>query len=791
MSNILFIVMIRNYLTIAIRNILRKKISSLINILGLAIGIAVAIIIYLWIQYETSHAKCFDKHKILYLAYCEYNYPTGNKYAGVTTTALGPALKEQFPEIINCARTSSRKWVVGSGTNQFFETGTPVDSSFFSMYSMKFIKGNPEEVFSDLHNIVLSESLAKKIFGETDPINQTLQIEDWYDAKVTGVYEDFPEETHFWTNYEFFVPFEIFEEVYEWNTNEWGSQNYQTYIQIASEDVNIQSLKEKIADIKKKNQPEIDVIIKIKPITQMHLQNLEGGGLITYIYILSFVAIFIVLIACINYLNLSTALSITRSREIGMRKVVGADKRKLIVQFLTESILLSLIAINFAIIIVQLCLPFINHELDKNLALNYTLITISTLLAFGIVIGILAGIYPAVIQASFNTITSLKGTFGSKAGQLFFRKVLVVFQFLLSILVILGTFTISKQINFIMNKDLGYHKENIICLGFTNGLQQNYRTIVPELLASPYVLNVCPSNTTLDSWESSVSAHRISWDGQAPGHIVPTMGILGVWFDFDTMYNLKMVDGRFFSKDFITDIKQSCVINETAAKDMDLKNPVGKKIKAGDLERTVIGVVKDFHFSSLHDRIEPLLISLGWGIDMFCIRIHPEQEEEALAFIEGKFKEIIPNEPFIYERLDQNVKDLYEDEEKILMIMNFSSFLAIFISCLGLFGLSSFMVERRYKEIAIRKVNGASIIQLARMFVIDFVKLVLIAIVLALPLGYFLSVNWLNNFAYKIQMSWQMFFISGIIVIVVALATVSFQVIRAAGRNPVDSLKYE
>jgi len=763
----------------------------LINILGLAIGIAIAIIIYLWIQYETSYAKCFDKHKVLHLAYCEYIYPTGNKYSGVTTTALGPALTEQFPEIVNYARTSSRKWVVGTEKKRFSETGTPVDSSFFAMFSMKFVKGNPQEVFSDLHNIILSESLAKKIFGETNPINQTLRIEDWYDAKVTGVYEDFPTETHFYTNYEFFVPFEIFEEIYEWNTNEWGSQNYQTYIQLASNDIDIQSLKEKVAGIKKKNQPETDAKIKLKPITQMHLQNLEGGGLITYIYILSVVAVFILLIACINYLNLSTALSITRSREIGMRKVVGADKRKLIIQFLTESIMLALIAINFAVTIVQFSLPYINQELDKNLILNYTPSTITAMLAFGIVIGILAGIYPAMIQASFNTITCLKGTFRSKAGQLFFRKALVIFQFFLSILVILGTFTISKQINFIMNKDLGYHKENIICFGLSNGIQQNYRTIVPELLASPYVLNVCPSNTTLDSWESSVSANRISWEGQAPGHIIPTMGILGVWFDFDSMYNLKMVDGRFFSMEFLSDIKQSCVINETAVKDMGMENPIGKKVTAGDMEQTVIGVVKDFHFSSLHDRIEPLIIVFGWGVDMFCIRMHPEQEEEALAFIESKFKEIIPNEPFIYEYLNQNVKGLYAEEEKIHVIMYFSSILAIFISCLGLFGLSSFMVERRYREIAIRKVNGASILQIVHIFVIDFVKLVFIAIVLALPLGYYLSVNWLNNFAYKIQMSWQLFFIAGLIVIIVALATVSLQVIRAAGRNPVDSLKYE
>jgi len=311
------------------------------------------------------------------------------------------------------------------------------------------------------------------------------------------------------------------------------------------------------------------------------------------------------------------------------------------------------------------------------------------------------------------------------------------------------------------------------------------------LMASPYILKVGLTNTTLDSWESSVSANRISWDGQSPGHIIPTMGILGVWFDFDSMYNIKMVDGRFFSRDFLTDFKESCLINETAVKELALENPIGIKIKAGDMERKVIGVIQDFHFSSLHEEIEPLFLALGWAIDIFSIKLHPKYVGEGIAFVESKFDEIIPNEPFIYEFLDQNVQDLYDEEEKIQMIMKFSSFLTIFISCLGLFGLSSFLVERRYREIAIRKVNGASVFQIARRFVIDFVKLVMIAIILAFPVGYYFSINWLNNFAYKVNLTWQMFLVAGIIVIVVAFVTVSYQVVKAAGRNPVDSLKYE
>jgi putative ABC transport system permease protein len=269
------------------------------------------------------------------------------------------------------------------------------------------------------------------------------------------------------------------------------------------------------------------------------------------------------------------------------------------------------------------------------------------------------------------------------------------------------------------------------------------------------------------------------------------MGIMGVGFDFDSTYSIKMAEGRFFSREFLTDIRQSCVINQTAVRDMGLEKPIGTKITAGDLERTVIGVVKDFHFTSLHERIEPLYIVLGWGADMFCVRMHANHEQEALAFVEGKFKEIIPHEPFIYERLDQNVEQLYEEEGKIQIIMKTSSGLAIFIACLGLFGLSSFVVERRNKEIGIRKVNGATVFQIARLFVFDFVKLVLLAIILAIPLGYYVSTNWLSHFAYKIHLSWLLFFYAGLIVLLVALATVSFQVVQASRRNPVDSLKYE
>ncbi len=783
--------MIKNYLIIAIRNILRKKVSSIINILGLAIGLATAIIIFLWVKHETSYAKCFDKHDVIYLAYGEYIYPNGNKYSGVTSTALGPALEKEFPEIINYARTSSRKWVIGTETKRFSEVGTPVDSSFFSMFSLKFIRGNHEDAFSDIHNIILSASLAEKIFGDDDPMNQIVKVEGWYDAKVTGVYEDFPEETHFYTNYEFFVPFEIFDEVYGWNTNEWGSQNYQTYVQLSLVKVDIESLGEKIAGIQQKHKPESNVTVRIKPITMMHLENLEGGGLITYIYILSMVAIFIIVIACINYLNLSIAISVTRSKEIGMRKVVGADRNQLILQFLTESVILALIAVNFAIIIVQLGLPYINEMLDKELRLNYTPVTIAALLGFGIITGILAGIYPAIIQSSFNTINCLKGSFKSRTGQLVFRRILVVFQFFLSVVVIILTFTINRQINYALNKDLGYHKDDIICMNGSNEMWQNYNTIVSELLASPYVLHVCPSNTTLDSWESSVSANCISWDGQESGHIIPTMGILGVWFDFDTMYHLKMVDGRFFSPEFTTDMMEACVINETAVKDMGLENPIGITIKAGDIERKVIGVVKDFHFTSLHERIEPLCILMRWGIDMICMRFHPEQWKEALLFVENKFKEIIPNESFTYEVLDQNVKDLYEEEARAKVIMNISSILVILISCMGLFGLSSFMIERRFKEIGIRKVNGASVFQIAGIFISDFIKLVIIAIILGVPAGYYFSNNWLDNFAYKTDLSWIQFVVAGFSVILIALFTVGIQVYRAAMKNPVDVLRYE
>ena len=783
--------MVKNYIITAVRNILRNKIFSIVNILGLATGIAIAIIIFLWIQYETGYGKSFTNHKVLYLSYLEYNYPTGNKYSGVTSTALGPALKREFPEIINFARTTSRQWVIGTESKRFRSIGTPVDSSFFNMFSMRFILGDPQQIFKHINEIVISETLARKIFGEENPINQLITVEDWYKAKVTGVYEDFPENTHFYSNYDFFVPLEIINKVYGWDLESWDLCNYETFIQLNSERISISTLQEKIGGIIREHQPESDATVKIMPITKIHLQNPEGGGLIDYINIMLVVAVFILLIAFINYINLSTASSAIRSKEIGIRKAVGADRKQLILQFLSESLFISFISVLFAIPLVKLCLPYINDVLDIKITFTFTAQIITSLIGFGIITGIIAGIYPALILSKFNTILALKGAIKSKTGQLIFRRVLVVFQFFLSTIVIIGTITINKQIKYILKKDLGYHKENIICMDLSSSIANNYQTIVAELLASPYIQNVCPLNTTLDSWESSMRANTISWSGQNPGQIIPIIGIMGIGFNFKEMYELKIVEGRFFSREFQTDRENACIINETAVSDMGLSNPIGETIKVGDIERKIIGVVKDFHYTSLHERIEPLLIILGWAIDTYCLKLAGGHEKEAIDFTEAKLKEIIPGEPFEYEFLEQNVRGLYRDEERIKTIMQFSSVLAIFISCLGLFGLVLFVVERRTKEIGIRKVHGAAIHQIITLLVIDFIKWVFIASVLAIPVSYYLSENWLSSFAYRINLSWWFFIIAALSVITLAVITVSFQSISIALKKPVNTLKYE
>ncbi len=783
--------MIKNYFITALRNILRRKVSSSINIFGLATGIATAIIILLWVDYNIGFDKCFENHKVLYRVYHEYIYTTGNTYSDMTSTALGPTLTKQIPEIVNFTRTSSRNWIIGTETKRLPQVGTPVDSSFFSMFSLKFVKGNPQEAFSDSRNIILSESSAKKLFGDTEPINQIVRIEDWYDAKVTGIFKDIPKETHFWSNFEFFVPFEIFEEIYDWNLNGWENQSFLTYIQLNSDRTDIHTLKEKIEDVKKQYDPNSNTLIRLRPITEIHTHDLEGGGLINYIYILSGVAIFIILIACINYLNLSTALSITRSREIGLRKVIGADRQKLITQFLTESVILSIIAVVFALILALFFLPYVNNVLDTEIRLNVTPVFIISILMFTLVIGVLAGFYPAIIQSSFNTIICLKGSFITKRGQLTIRKILVVFQFLLSVLVIIVTLSISRQINFILDKDLGYNKENVISFDISSSIGQNINAIFTELRASPYVLGVCASNTTLDSWTSSANGTDVSWKEQTEGQSISKLAVMGISFDFDKIYKLDMVDGRFFSRDFSTDMEDGCVVNETAVREMEMENPIGKTITVWDEEYRIVGVVKDFHYSSLHTQIKPLIMAYGWALGKINVRIHAEQQNKALVFIEDLLKKITPNEPFTYEFLDQNINELYAEEYKISTIMSISSVLAILISCMGLFGLSFFVVERRIKEIGIRKVNGATVSQIAGLFVFDFLKLVMIAIILAYPLAYYFVVNWLNNFAYKNNLSWKTFLLAGSIVAVIAIFTVSYQVVKASLRNPVELLKFE
>lgn len=770
---------------------LKNKTFSLVNTLGLAIGFAIAITVFLWIQYETGYSKSFAKHKLLYRAHLEYNYPTGKKYSGVTSTALGIALKRQFPEIVNYARTTSRLCVIGNETKRFKTIGTPVDSTFFNMFSMEFILGDPSQLFKYDNEIVLSESMSNKIFGDTDPINQIIQIEDWYDAKVTGVYKDLPVNTHFRSTYDFFVPFSIIKDLYGWELESWDLRNYETFIQLGSEKCSVSILQEKIAGIAIEHQPELNATVKIMPITKIHLHDMDGSGLINYIYIIGAVGLFILLIAIINYINLSTAGSASRSKEIGVRKVVGADRKKLIVQFLSESVIISIIAVIIASVLVKACLPKINDFLDVNIQFDLNYVFIIPVIGFGIVTGVIAGLYPGFILAKFNTILALKGTLKSKSGHLNFRRALVVFQFFLAVFVITATATINKQIQYILNKDLGYQKENIICMNLSGGIAKNYRTLVNELLESPYILNVTPSNTTLDSWESSMSANNISWTGQNPGQIIPVIGVLGVGYDFKNLFELTITEGRFFSRDFKTDRDNACLINETAVKDMNLSNPIGKTIKVGDNERKVIGIVKDFNYSSLHEEIEPLCMLLGWAVDVFNIKIDNEHTAEAINFIESKLKEIVPSEPFEFEYLENNVSELYSDEVRIKRIMQLSSGLAVFISFMGLFGLVLFVVEQRTKEIGIRKVYGASVLRIVSLLVSGFLKWVFLASLLAIPASYYLSDKWLNNFAYRTNLTLWMFIAVAVAVIVIAAIIISLQSMVVAMKKPVNTLKYK
>ena len=790
--------MFRNYLKFAFRNLKRHKIYSFINIFGLAVGMACAILILLWIQDELSYDRFHENANDIYRVVEKWQYSSGETdYNRVTPGPLAPVLKADYPEIIHSTRFfgAFEKWQLTYDKKSYLSPGGAVDTDFFSIFTFPFVKGNPKTAFSKPHSIVITEDLAKKIFGDDDPLGETIRME-YRTFEITGIIENIPRNSHI--RFDFLIPCEIFSSL----EKDWTSNNCYTYV-LLQKNWPYKELSEKIAGVIKKHSPTSIETLYLQPLNQIHLFALEGGGLITYLYIFSAMAFFILLIACINFMNLSTARSAKRFKEVGIKKVVGSSRMQLIKQFLSESILLSFVAFACAVVLVELLLPVINSMLGIQLKMHYSGGLFLSLIGIAIITGIISGSYPAFFLSSFNPVTVLKGRLsltpfkqwgarnasGGFSRSSIFRKILVVTQFSLSIIFIVCAMVVYSQLNFIKKRDLGYNKEHIVHLRMKGEFKQKYEAIKNELLKNSNILSVTATDRTPVMWSNSTD--DVNWEGKKADEKIG-IGVRMVDYDYLQTFQMEMAQGRFFSKEFLTDSTEGFIVNEAAVKAMGLKSPLEKRFSMWNRQGKIIGVIKDFHTESLHKEIEPfvLLIWPDWYGRM-SIKLKSDNVSSALGFLENKIKEFVPGYPLEYKFLDEEIDNLYKTEQLTGKIIIYITLLAIFISCLGLFGLASFTAEQRTKEIGIRKVLGASTSGITVLLSREFTKWIAIASIIAWPIAYFAMNKWLQNFVYRTSIGWWTFMLAGALALVVALVTVSYQSIKAALANPIDSLRYE
>ena len=789
--------MIFNYFKIMLRNIKRHKAFSLINIAGLGIGMAIAIFILLWVHDELSYDRFHEKSETIYRVYEQWVTSQGAINPSASTPyPLGPALRDNYPEVLESMHLSVQyRNLVAYEDMRFYEDRFAfADANFYTLFSFPLIKGNPETVLKELNSLVLSQSMAKKYFGNEDPVGKTLTVNTKHDFSITGVMQDMPHNSHiqvgFVGNFEHLIA--------DGWTKRWVDHQYYTYLRLRP-DTDVEAFGAKIKTYINDNQNDPTTIhIALQPLEDIHLRShftydLGGTsqGKALYIYIFSLVAIMVLAIACINFMNLATAKAANRAKEIGIRKVSGASKSHLIEQFMGESLFMSVLAFFFSLVCVSVLLPQFNQVTAKNFTTSslFSGSMFFIFLALAVVTGLLAGSYPAVYLSAFRPSLVLKGKLRAGAKTRYFRRVLVVVQFSLSVMLLMGTIVIRNQLTYMQDKNLGIKKDNIVYIRLRGELLEDHTAIRNELSRIPGVLNV----TSASSRPSRIygGTTGVDWEGRTPDQRIHWT-VMSVDFDFIDTFGLEVVEGRGFSQNFATDTEKAYMINETGAEALGFKNAVGKRFNLWDTEGSIIGVVRDFHMSSLHEKIAPLIIKVHPSWDSFIfLRISTDNIKDVMGQVADIHQKLNPDYPFVFSFLDEDYEELYRSEERTEKLFRFFSFVAIFISCLGLFGLSSFMAEQRTKEIGIRKVFGANVPNILVQLLRDFTKWVLYANLIAWPIGYFAMQHWLNNFAYRIDWDWKTFVFSGLVTLIIAVATVGYKSLMAATANPIDSLRYE
>ena len=794
--------MIQNYLKIAFRNLWRHKAFSFINIMGLTVGMTACFLIFLYIRFELSYDSFHTKADRIYRIVCDIKTPTEVIKASGPSWAVPPNVKSEFSEIESFVRIAGDDNVlVRKGDIKFQEENSMwADSSFFKVFDFKLLQGNPETALRDPFSVVLSETTAKKYFGQEDPMGKTLLITgDAHPAKVTGIMKDIPENSQIKGD----LALSMSTITKEWNKdldNQWGNYGAQAYI-LLKPGVDAKSLEKKFPDfLERRNGTEMRkgqmfATLFLEPMKDVYLRSTRNGnttGNINNVYIFSIVAVFILLIACINFVNLTTARSTERAKEVGIRKVVGAGKMQLARQFIGESIILCLIAFVFALVISALMLSSFNNLAGKTISdgIFSNPRYLFMLGAAAICIGLLAGIYPAFVLSSFRPVTVLKGRFATGTRGILLRKGLVVAQFSISVALIIGTIVVYDQMSYMRNRELGFSKDQMLVMN-TNG-DPKKDAFKQALKSIPGVKSTALSSSVPGSGNPGAYSEIENNKGDLQ---IANLDLYFVDFDYIDQFKIKVVAGRGFSRDFGTDTTQAMVLNEAAIKMFGYSSPeqaIGKRFRQWGREGKIIGVIKDFHFRSLQQPIKPLSmrIEIG-GSQLVSANISAANLPSTLSSIEAKWKELIPNRPFTYYFLDEFFDKQYRGEERFGKLFFNFSVLAIFISCLGLLGLASYSTMQRTKEIGIRKVMGASVGVIINLLSKDFLVLVILSFFIAMPLAWYFMHTWLQDFAYRTNISWWVFVLAGAIAVLIAVFTVSFQAIKAAIANPVKSLRTE
>ncbi len=789
--------MIKNYFKIAFRNIKRYYAYSILNVSGMAIGLASAILILLWVQDEWSYDRHFKNADELFRIIQNQDPAAGQ--AALMAPApglLSTKLKEQFPEIVRSTRYEPHSELrLKKGDDFIHETAVAaVDMDFFKMFDIEFIKGDINTALNNPHNVIITKEMAVKYFGDEEPLGKTIQESLGYPVTVTGVIKSFPFKSHI--SFDFIIPIELLKERGA-PLNDWNFLCY-NYIELKNGS-DSKKVNEKIRDFIRKNNKASKAEIFLQNIKRIHLFSsgkytfdIVGQGDIANVRNMSMIALFILLIACINFMNLSTAQSASRAKEIGVRKVAGANRRIIIIQFLGESLLIVFVSHIIAMILVELLLPGFNSFTGKQLIVNYQsgsfYIGLITIILF---CGLLAGGYPAFFLSSFKPLDIIKGVLNKNSSNAKFRRVLVVFQFSLSIILILSTLIVRKQLNYIHNKNLGFNKENVGYFMFPSApWDQKLKTIKTELSNNKDIESV---SRVFFNYANPLNVEGTSdgfnWAGRKPGDDL-LFYTISADEDYAKTFKLELEKGRYFSSEFSTD-NNAVVINQVAAKTLGFKDPIGETLTTREGNKlNIIGVVKDFHFKSLHSKIGPLIMRLGESNNFF-IRMRPGNITFTVESVKKIYNSFKPDIPMDFHFLDDDFDKLYRSDQRISKILAYFSFLAIIISCLGLIGLSSFMTVRRTKEIGIRKINGAKSAEIFSLLSVEYLTWVLIAIVIACPIAWYAMHGWLQGFAYRISINWSIFVLAGSLALIVAWLTVSLQSFRAAGKNPVEALRYE